>query len=285
MIKKTWLTQVAAGLLCSLPLAMPLSAATDPAADLKAFQDYFKKTFPSVTDYEEFGNGTYALDAVSRENWEAIEEFPPYEIALEEGEKLFTTPFANGKTYADCLPNGGVGIKQNYPYFDKASGEVRTLEQDINKCRTDNGEKPYGWKKGKMAALMAHIAYTSRGNVIDVKIPADDPRALKAYEEGKHFFYSKRGMLNFSCADCHVSSPGKLLRSDILSPAAGQVTHFPVYRSKWGEMGTMHRRYAGCNKQVRAKPFKPQSRQYRNLEYFHTYMSNGMKINGPGSRK
>ena len=97
--------------------------------------------------------------------------------------------------------------------------------------------------------------------------------------------YAKRGQLNFACADCHVYSPGMNLRTDILSPALGQVTHFPVYRSKWGEMGTMHRRYAGCNKQVRAKPFKAQGEEYRNLEYFHTYMSNGLPVNGPGARK
>jgi sulfur-oxidizing protein SoxA len=41
----------------------------------------------------------------------------------------------------------------------------------------------------------------------------------------------------------------------------------------------------GCNKQVRFKPYKPQSEEYRNLEYFHTYMSNGLELNGPGARK
>jgi len=46
----------------------------------------------------------------------------------------------------------------------------------------------------------------------------------------------------------------------------------------------MHRRYGGCNKQVRAKPLKAQSTTYRNLQYFHTYMSNGMKLNGPSVR-
>ena len=75
------------------------------------------------------------------------------------------------------------------------------------------------------------------------------------------------------------------VRADLLSPGLGQVTHFPVYRSKWGSMGTLHRRYAGCNGQVRAKPFKAQSEAYANLEYFHTYMSNGLTINGPGARK
>ena len=76
-----------------------------------------------------------------------------------------------------------------------------------------------------------------------------------------------------------------MLRSELLGPALGQPTHFPIYRSKWGNMGTLHRRYSGCNKQVRAKPFKNQSDEYRALEYFHTYMSNGIEANGPGARK
>jgi sulfur-oxidizing protein SoxA len=264
-------------------LALPLALQAGPEEDRKAFQDYHAKRFPKV-EYQDFGNGAYALDAVARENWEAIEEFPPYEIALEEGRQLFETPFKNGKTYADCFPNGGIGIKQNYPYFDSASGQVRTLEQDINACREKNGEAPYKWKKGKLASVSAYMAYTSRGNKINVKIP-DDPRALAAYEGGKKHFYTKRGQLNFACADCHLASAGMKLRSEVLSPALGHVSHFPVYRAKWGELGTMHRRYGGCNKQVRAKPFDAQSEEYRNLEYFHTYMSNGIEINGPGARK
>lgn len=273
---------------CSLIFAVLSSLAfnvfaVDPEADRKAFQEYFKKRFPKV-EYEDYVNGVYALDAIAREQWEAIEEFPPYELALGEGETLFKKPFKNGKTYADCFPNGGIGIRQNYPYFDADSGQVRTLEQDINACREQNGEKPLSWKKGAIAAISAYMAYTSRGNIIDIKIP-DDPRALAAYEAGKRFYYTKRGQLNFACADCHVYSPGKKLRSEMLSPALGQTTHFPVYRAKWGEMGTMHRRYMGCNKQVRAKPFKPQSEPYRNLEYFHTFMNNGLPVNGPGSRR
>jgi sulfur-oxidizing protein SoxA len=50
-------------------------------------------------------------------------------------------------------------------------------------------------------------------------------------------------------------------------------------------MGTLHRRFSGCNKQVRAKPFPAQGEEYRNLEYFMTYMNNGLELNGPGARK
>ncbi|MEM7563767.1 MAG: sulfur oxidation c-type cytochrome SoxA, partial [Pseudomonadota bacterium] len=200
------------------------------------------------------------------------------------GEELFNKPFANGNTYASCFENGGIGIRQNYPYFDPESGEIKTLELEINECRVANGEKPLKYKRGPIADISAYMASTSRGNVFNIVVP-DDPRAIAAYERGKRHFYQKRGQLNMACADCHKFYSGNKVRADLLSPALGHLTHFPVYRSKWGGMGTTHRRYGGCNKQVRAKPFKAQSAEYRALEYFHTYMSNGLVVNGPGARK
>jgi L-cysteine S-thiosulfotransferase len=273
---------VTAMLTASLALAS-VSAQAAPADDLKAYRAFFEQRFPEVP-FADYVNGVYAVDKASREEWKTIEEFPPYELALEQGEELFKAPFKNGKSYADCFENGGIGIRQNFPYFDAKMGQVKTLELEINECRVRNGEKPYRWKKGKLAAVSAYMAHTSRGEIFDIKIP-DDPRALAAYEDGKRFYYSKRGQLNFSCANCHVGGAAMKVRADKLSPGLGQVTHFPVYRSKWGALGTLHRRYGGCNQQVRAKAFKAQSAEYRNLEYFHTYMSNGLAVNGPGTRK
>ena len=263
--------------------AAPLVSSASPEDDLKAFRGYFMERFPNVP-LEEFANGVYAIDPASREQWEAIEEFPPYEIAIEEGEELFNTPFKNGKTFASCFRNGGIGIKSDYPYFDTKSGKVKTIELEINECLEKNGEKPLKYNKGKIASISAYMAYTTRGQIIDIKIPHDQ-RALDAYEKGKQFYYARRGQLNMACAHCHIDNAGNKIRADILSPALGHLSHFPVYRSKWGGLGTAHRRFGGCNKQVRAKPFKPQSEQYRNMEYFLTYMSNGIPWNGPGARK
>jgi len=220
----------------------------------------------------------------SREQWEEIEEFPPYELNIDKGETLFNTPFANGKSYADCFDNGGIGIAHRYPFFDQESGQVITLEGSINACRAVNGEKPLGWSKGAIADISAYMHYTSRGQVINVVVPSD-PAAQAAYQRGKNHFYAKRGQLNMACADCHVYYSGNKIRADLLSPALGHASGFPVYRSKWGGLGTLHRRYGGCNKQVRAKPYKSQSTEYKTLEYFHTYMSNGLEINGPSARK
>jgi sulfur-oxidizing protein SoxA len=263
--------------------AASVAVQAGPQQDLAEFRAYFKERFPDVP-FNDYVNGVYAIDQASREQWESIEEFPPYELNIEEGKKLFTTPFKNGKTYASCFRNNGSGIKQDYPYYDTKAGKVVTLEGAINACREANGEAPLKWQKGAIADISAYMAYTSRGNVVDVKIPADEG-ALAAYEAGKQHFYAKRGQLNMSCADCHQYNAGNRVRADILSPALGHTTHFPVYRSKWGGLGTIHRRYGGCNKQVRAKPYKPQSAEYANLEYYHTYMSNGLESNGPGARK
>ena len=264
-------------------LAITCVANATPQQDLKEFQSFYMERFPD-TPFEDFVNGVYSIDAASREQWEDIEEFAPYELNISVGEAMFDKPFANGKTYASCFENEGMGIRQNYPYFDTERGEVITLELAINECRTANGEKALKWKKGPIADISAYMASTSRGKVFDIKIP-DDPRALAAYERGKKHFYQKRGQLNMACADCHKFYAGNMVRADLLSPALGHLTHFPVYRSKWGGLGTTHRRYGGCNKQVRAKPFPAQSEEYRALEYFHTYMSNGLVVNGPGARK
>lgn len=261
----------------------PIAVQAGPEADLKVYRSYFLERFPNVP-LEEFANGLYAIDAALRDQWEAIEEFPPYEIAIEEGEELFNTPFKNGKTYASCFENGGIGAKRNYPKFDKSTGRVETMETAINNCREKNGEKPLGYKKGKLASISAYLAYTTRGQIINIKVPSNDPRALEAYEKGKQFYYARRGQLNISCAHCHVDNAGNRLRANLLGPSLGQLSHFPVYRSKWGGLGTAHRRFAGCNKQVRAKPFKAQSAEYRNVEYFMTYMANGLPWNGPGAR-
>jgi sulfur-oxidizing protein SoxA len=261
----------------------PIVSHASPEGDLKEFREYFKKRFPNVP-FEDFVNGVYSLDPASRSQWESIEEFPPYELNVSNGQEMFETPFANGKTYASCFKNGGIGIKNMYHYFDASTGTVKTLEQEINECRVKNGEKPLKYGKGPIADLSAYMAYTTRGKPIATSVPSD-PRAVEWYERGKEHFYAKRGQLNFSCADCHVGNSGNKIRADILSPALGHVSHFPVYRSKWGGLGTIHRRYEGCNKQVRAKPFKKQSDEYRALEYFHTYMSNGLTWNGPGARK
>ena len=268
--------------LCSLASAEQPGFKEQVQLDVEVFQGFFARRFSKV-EFADYQNGVYALDEASREQWLEIEDFPPYEFAVDEGQALFETAFSNGKTYSDCFENGGVGVRQNYPFFDESLGEVMTLELAINQCRESNGEAPLSYKKGEMAAISAYMASTSTDEVLHTDVASE--AAFAAYSEGKEFFYTKRGQLNFACSDCHMQVSGLRLRADVLGPALGHVTGFPVYRSKWTELGTLHRRYAGCNKNVRAKPFDAQSLEYRNLEYFQSVMSRGLAVNGPSARK
>jgi L-cysteine S-thiosulfotransferase len=269
-----------------LALAQPAPAAADdavnPDADFKAFRDYFTKTFPKVP-LNDFVNGPYSMDADLRKQWRAIDDFPPYDFAIERGKQMFATPFKNGKTYGDCFPDKGIGIRQNYPYFDDKTGEVITLELALNRCREQNGEAAYSYVKDEMASLTAYMAFTSRGKLFDVKIP-NDPRALAAYENGRRYFYTRRGQLNFSCASCHVQNPGNHIRTEVLAPALGIVAGMPIYRSEWNGMGTMSRRLVTCNSQVRGVPLTPQDEDYRDVEYYLTFMANGLPVSGPATR-
>jgi sulfur-oxidizing protein SoxA len=276
-MKKVLIALTAIGLL----MGLGASAQADPKKDLEDFQGYFKSKYPDVP-FDEWSNGLYAFPAAAdrRAEWEQIEDFPPYELALEKGKK-----FWESNNLGSCFKNGGKGIAQNYPYWDKANKELRTAEEDVNACLVRLGKKPIkNLKKGTMAQVVAYFRYMSRGNRVAPDVDWSDPDLVKEYEYGKHYFWAKRGQLNFSCADCHLHSAGKFIGGNILSAALGHGTGFPVYRNKWGGLGTLHRRYGGCNKQVRAKPLKPQSREYTALELYETYMSTGLPITAPSNR-
>jgi sulfur-oxidizing protein SoxA len=275
----------ALALVALAPGAVPSAVAAetpDPASDAAAFQKFFTDKFPRLK-LEDFVNGPYSLNEDMHRQWEEKEEFPPYDFSLDMGKEMFSTPFKNGKSYADCFPNQGIGIRQNYPYFDTGEGKVVTLELALNRCREANGEPPFSYVKDEMAALTAYMAFTSRGKPFDIKIP-NDPRALAAYQNGKRYFYTRRGQLNFSCASCHVQNPGERIRAEILAPALGILNAMPIYRSEWGGMGTISRRFITCNIQTRGVPLDPQADEYRDLEYYLSYVSNGLPISGPGAR-
>ncbi|MGH7067749.1 MAG: sulfur oxidation c-type cytochrome SoxA [Acetobacteraceae bacterium] len=257
-------------------------ATVNPASDLAAFHRYFQQRFPRLA-LADYLNGPYNFNASERSQWKEIMQFPPYAFALQEGHELFDKKFPDGKSYGDCFPHGGIGIAADYPKFDARTGRVVTLGILINQCRAGNGLPKLSLTKGAMAAIESYMTDTSRGKPIAVTIP-DDPRALAAYEAGKKYFYSRHGQLNFSCASCHMQSAGMRLRGDTLAPALGLAAIFPIYRSKWGDMGTLVRRFISCDEKVGAAPAKPDSDRYRNLAYFLTYMSNGVPLGGPAAR-
>ena len=256
--------------------------AVDPESTAERIRKSIVDTFPNVP-VEEFSNGVYAIDKTARAEWEMINEFPPYEPGIEAGQALWETAFANGSGYADCF-TGGPGVVNEYPRWDEERNTVWTLPLAINDCRERNGEKPLPYGRGAIAELLAYMAYETRGKITDVRVPSSDG-AKAAYQAGWEFFTAPIGQLGMSCMHCHVQYAGRQLRSDIISPALGHSTGWPAYRPGWGELGTLHRRFAGCNEMTRARVYPAQSEVYRNLEYFLTHLSNGLPYNGPSSRK
>ena len=267
-------------------------ASADPATDLKQFQDFFKHKFPEVP-FDEYANGLYVLPGMEayREQWLLSNEFPPYELGLALGKKTWETPFKNGGTFASCFKNGGKNIAQSYPYWDETTQKIRTAEMDINDCLKKNGETPFTFSeldkdqnaRGKLADLTAYFYSLSKGQ--RVKLDISKPGAVKAFEDGKKFWWARRGQLNFACSHCHMEMAGKNMGGNQpLSAALGHPVAWPAQRLEWGRIETLHRRYETCNTQVRAKPLKHGSETYNNLQFYETYMSSGLPFTAPAMR-
>jgi sulfur-oxidizing protein SoxA len=63
----------------------------------------------------------------------------------------------------------------------------------------------------------------------------------------------------------------------VISPVVGQAAHVPVWRGG-DTLYTLHMRYTRCMEQVRAQPFPMGGEQFNDLEYFHSYLSNGLPL-------
>ncbi|NWG38413.1 MAG: sulfur oxidation c-type cytochrome SoxA [Hydrogenophilaceae bacterium] len=276
-MKKALLGLVAIGLAGGMS-----GAIAAPEQDRQEFVNYYTKKYPNVK-LDDYVYGALAFDADSKAQYDAIMEFPPFEGELEKGRKMLDTPFNNGKKYADCFPNGGKNIAGNYPYFDDKAGKVVTLHDAINACRVANGEEAYKVSDMKtMGLLSTALRAQSDGMLMNIKVEGAGANA--AYEAGKKAFFSRKGQLNFACATCHVQNAGVRLRSELISPAVGHAVHWPVFRGG-DNLVTLQNRYEGCYKQVRAVPPAQGSADMNNLEYFHSYLSNGLPMKANVFRK
>ena len=91
------------GLVMLLTASLSSAVYSSPVDDIAAFQGFFAERFKDVS-LEQYKDGVNALPqyADRRGNWELLLDFPPYEEHVEKGRKEWATPFANGKTFADC---------------------------------------------------------------------------------------------------------------------------------------------------------------------------------------
>ncbi len=241
-------------------------------------KDELDKNYKWGIKGEEFRLGSYAYNKGGKAQYDEMNEMPPYEDAIDEGKELYEKE----KGIKECFPDPA--IAGEYPKFVKGKGVV-TLTSEIVSCAKKNNLKGWGFTKGKTAKLEAYFAFSSKEKGKKVNIAINSKEAAEAYERGKKAYYSQRGYLKLSCATCHVQGAGQRVRNEYISPLTGATTHFPVYRLKWEDLGTLERRVKGCNKDQGENPHKPDSNWMKEILYFMAYMSNGLPVDGPDIRK
>jgi len=208
----------------------------------------------------------------------------PGQIWVDQGETLWEEKDGQaGKACADCHSDASEsmkGVATRYPKYSDARGKLINLEQQINVCRTERMKaEPYKYESSQMLSMTTFIKNQSAGMPMNVKI---DGKAAPFFEKGKEFYNQRRGQLDMSCANCHVNNAGNKVRANTLSE--GQTNGFPTYRLKWQKVGSTHRRFRGCNKQVRAKPYGYGSDEYLNLELYVAWRGRGLPVETPAVR-
>jgi L-cysteine S-thiosulfotransferase len=152
----------------------------------------------------------------------------------------------------------------------------------LNDCLRANAEPELPYGQRAMGVLTAYARTLSDGTPIDVRI--DSPAALEKYEAGKALFFRRIGQLNAACAGCHLNNAGNTMRMEIISPALGHAAHWPIFRGG-EELMTFQGRFNRCMEQMRAAPYGYASEEWNNLEYFLTYISNGIPLRSSVFRK
>ncbi|MGA9667467.1 MAG: sulfur oxidation c-type cytochrome SoxA [Gallionella sp.] len=274
---KRKLTYIAAGLLAVISLA----AQAGPEEDRDALIKQYRQMFPNIK-FGDYVYGALAMNPDAKSQYDEIMAFPPYSIDVDKGQKMWEKPFKNGKKFSSCFPNGGKNVAGDYPYFDSASNRVVTFENAINACLKANGDEELKYGDSEIGLLTAYARSLSDGMEINIKVEGNG--ALAAYEKGRKYYYTRNGQLNFACSTCHVGNAGKFMRSDQLSMMIGQASHWPEFRGGT-DIVTLQGRFRQCEKNVRAKPKNANSEEYNDLEYFLTYMSNGLPMQSPVFRK
>jgi sulfur-oxidizing protein SoxA len=201
-----------------------------------------------------------------------------------EGAALWTRPAgAAGRTCAGCHGDAGStmkGVAVRYPAFDAVEGRPITLEQRINRCRTDRQQAPaLAWESRELLALTAYIARQSRGLPI---APLIDERTASFLEAGRATFHRRQGQLNLACSQCHDDHWGQRLAGNAVPQA--HPTGYPLYRLEWQALGSLQRRLRGCLTGIRAEPYPHGAPELVDLELYLMWRARGMRLETPAVR-
>ena len=202
------------------------------------------------------------------------------------GKKIWERKFKDGKSMASCFPNGGKRMATGYPQFDVKLKKVVTLEMAINLCLQQHNETEIEHTNiHMMGPLSAYARSLSDGLRLAVKVGT--PAAKDRFDAGDALFARRIGQMNLACGSCHVLQAGKIFgaspndpankKPGALSPVVGQATSWPRLEPG-GIVRSLQRQYQQCMRRIGAEPFELGSDELNNLEYYHSFMSNGLAI-------
>jgi sulfur-oxidizing protein SoxA len=205
-------------------------------------------------------------------------------IFADYGAEAWTTAEGSeGKSCASCHGDASEsmkGVAATYPKWNEGAGELRTLQMQMNDCRTTRmGADAWKYDGGDAINMEAFVTSQSRGMPVNVAI--DGPVAA-AWEAGKALYYTRTGQLELSCANCHEQNYGNYIRADHLSQ--GQINGFPTYRLKNAKLNGVHNRFKGCVRDTRAETYKEGSPEFIALELYVKSRGNGLSVEGPSVR-
>ena len=172
------------------------------------------------------------------------------------------------------------GVAARHPVVEASNGSARTMESQINLCRTERQNTtnlPYESKE--LLALSAFLARQSRTNPVTV---ADDPATRAAIARGRDIWQRRQGQLNLSCASCHDDNWDRKLAGAPIPQA--HPTGYPVYRLEWQALGSLQRRFRNCMTGMRADAYPFGAPEFADLEVFLKWRARGMPMESPAVR-
>lgn len=263
--------------------ALLLAAASGPAAAQGGTFDPKDPTYAAYVAGDKRSGYTFAepeTRAIQDDDFQN-----PAFLWMERAMPLWDKPEGEaGKACASChgkAEDSMKGVGARYPQYDAKAGKIVNIEQRINICRTENMKAP-AWKyeSDQLLGMTTYVKNQSRGMPVTVSI---DGPAKPFFDKGKEFYNQRRGLNDLACKHCHEDNAGNLIRTELLSQ--GMANGFPTYRLKWQRLGSLHKRLAGCNEEIRAEPYALGSEEYTNLELYLAWRANGLPVETPSVRK
>jgi len=260
---------LAAALLALVPAAH--AGANAVRADIAA---RLAAAHPGVAP-SDYALGAAAFDAERRAQLEANTPAPEAAGILAEGKRLWTRKFKNGRSLAQCFPNGGRRIAAAYPQLEAKSKRIVTLETAVNQCLRTHGEPILeAADAAAMGAILAYVRSLAEGQKIAVRVAT--PLAEERFEQGRRLYFTRMGQQNYACASCHLQSAGKYFGNTALPAAPGAASRWPYVRE--GRAVTLQAQVRECLERMGAAPFPAGSDELSQVDYFLTALATGQTI-------